>query len=470
MADIGLIGLGTMGSALALNMAEKGSDVAVWNRSGERTKAFMAEAGDLAPRLSAPEDLEAFVKAIRSPRAIVIMVKAGGPVRSVIDSLKPFLDEGDILIDAGNGDFNDTRATEAALAKDGLNFMGIGVSGGEDGARHGPSIMAGGSVAAWTRLSPILRAIAADYEGQPCAAHIGPDGAGHFVKTVHNGIEYADMQMIAEVYGLLRHMNAMAPAAIGAQFEAWNEGPLASYLVEITGKVLQAIDPETGAAMVDVILDSAGQKGTGRWTVIEALKLGQSANVIEAAVGARAWSADRDVRGLGAALLGDRIEAQPIKVNDLAEALLSARILAYAQGFALIGAASEEFVWDVDRAEVAEIWRAGCIIRSALLDEIATSTRAGLPGDALYLADGLRMPLMAGVPALRRVVASAVTAGVPVPALSGALAYLDTMRQPRGFADLIQAQRDFFGAHGFGRVDAEGQHHGPWGGLTSSSR
>ncbi|MFT5061670.1 MAG: 6-phosphogluconate dehydrogenase, partial [Polaromonas sp.] len=195
-----------------------------------------------------------------------------------------------------------------------------------------------------------------------------------------------------------------------------------------------------------------------------------SANVIEAAVGARAWSADRDVRGLGAALLGDRIEAQPIKVNDLAEALLSARILAYAQGFALIGAASEEFVWDVDRAEVAEIWRAGCIIRSALLDEIATSTRAGLPGDALYLADGLRMPLMAGVPALRRVVASAVTAGVPVPALSGALAYLDTMRQPRGFADLIQAQRDFFGAHGFGRVDAKGQHHGPWGGLTSSSR
>ncbi len=463
MADIGLIGLGTMGSALALNMAETGSDVAVWNRSADRTEAFMAEAGDLGARLSAPKDLEAFVASIRAPRAIVIMVKAGGPVRAVIDSLKPFLDKGDILIDAGNADFNDTRATEAALAKDGLNFMGIGVSGGEEGARHGPSIMAGGSKDAWARLGPILRAIAADYQGQPCAAHVGPDGAGHFVKTVHNGIEYADMQMIAEVYGVMRLMNGTPPAAIGAQFEAWNDGPLASYLVEITAEVLQASDPKTGAAMVDVILDSAGQKGTGRWTVIEALKLGQSANVIEAAVGARAWSAARDVRGLGAAILGDRIDAQPINVNDLAEALLSARILAYAQGFALIGAASDEFGWDVDRAEVAEIWRAGCIIRSALLDEIATSTRAGLPGDALYLADALRMPLMAGVPALRRVVAAAVTAGVPVPALSGALAYLDTMRQPRGFADLIQAQRDFFGAHGFERIDEDGHHHGPWG-------
>lgn len=464
MADIGLIGLGTMGSALALNMAENGSDVAVWNRSGDRTQAFIEAAGDLAPRLSAPDTLEAFVASIRSPRAIVIMVKAGGPVRSVIESLKAYLDEGDILIDAGNADFNDTRATEAALAKDGLNFMGIGVSGGEEGARHGPSIMAGGSKAAWTRLSPILRAIAADYEGQPCAAHVGPDGAGHFVKTVHNGIEYADMQMIAEVYGLMRHMNGASPAEIGAQFEAWNDGPLASYLVEISGKVLQATDPKSGAAMVDVIVDSAGQKGTGRWTVIEALKLGQSANVIEAAVGARGWSAGKDVRGLGAAILGDKVNAVPVKVNDLAEALLSARILAYAQGFALIEAASDEFSWNIDRAEVAEIWRAGCIIRSALLDEIATSTRAGLPGGALYLADAMRMPLMAGVPALRRIVAAAVTAGVPVPAFSGALAYLDTMRQPRGFADLIQAQRDFFGAHGFERIDAEGQHHGPWDG------
>lgn len=463
MADIGLIGLGTMGSALALNMAEKGNDVAVWNRTRARTDEFLAEAGDLASKLSAPEGLDDFVNSIRSPRAIVVMVKAGAPAQAVMDSLKPYLDAGDILIDAGNADFNDTRSTEAALKAEGFDFMGIGVSGGEEGARHGPSIMAGGSVAAWERLAPILKSIAAKFEDQPCAAHIGSDGAGHFVKTVHNGIEYADMQMIAEVYGLMRHMNGMSPAGIGAQFEAWNSGALASYLVEITGQVLQADDPETGKPMVDVILDSAGQKGTGRWTVIEALKLGQSANVIEAAVGARGWSAARDLRALGAEMLGSDVAVAPVDLEDLAAALLSARILAYAQGFTLIGAASDEFNWSVDRAEVAEIWRAGCIIRSALLDTIAGATRAGLPGDALYLADGLREPLLAGLPALRRIVGAAVAAGFPVPALSGAVAYLDTMRQPRGTADLIQAQRDFFGAHGFGRVDAEGQHHGPWG-------
>ena len=462
MADIGLIGLGTMGSALALNMAEKGNDVAVWNRTRATTEAFLVEAGDLAARLSAPESLEDFVNSIRSPRAIVVMVKAGAPAQAVMDSLKPFLDKGDILIDAGNADFNDTRATEAALGAEGFDFMGVGVSGGEEGARHGPSIMAGGSDAAWNRLAPILNSIAAKYDDQPCAAHIGPDGAGHFVKTVHNGIEYADMQMIAEIYGLMRHMNGMSPAEIGAQFEAWNQGPLASYLVEITGIVLQADDPKTGKPVVDIIMDSAGQKGTGRWTVIEALKLGQSANVIEAAVGARGWSAAKALRGMGAEMLGEGIEAKPMSLEDMAAALLSARILAYAQGFALIGAASDEFNWDVDRAEVAEIWRAGCIIRSALLDTIASATRKGLPGDALYLADGLRGPVMDGLPALRRVVATAVTSGFPTPALSGAVAYLDTMRQSRGTADLVQAQRDFFGMHGFGRVDEEGQHHGPW--------
>jgi len=466
MADIGLIGLGTMGSALALNMAEKGNTVAVWNRSGDRTRAFLAQAAregaEIAANLSAPETFEAFVNSIASPRAIVIMVKAGAPVEAMIESLKPLLDPGDIIIDAGNADFNDTRRFEARAKADGFVHMGIGVSGGEEGARHGPSIMAGGSEAGYARLEPILNAIAAKFEGQPCAAHIGPDGAGHFVKTVHNGIEYADMQLIAEVYGLLRHMNGLAPAEIGAQFETWSHGPLASYLVEITALALKTADPDTGAPMVDVILDSAGQKGTGRWAVIEALKLGQSASTIEAAVGARSWSAAKGLRGLGAEYLGERTGLAPVEADDLAAALLSARILAYSQGFSIITAASEEFDWSVDRAQVAEIWRAGCIIRSSLLDTIASAIRAGLPGETLYLAEGLRKPLVEGIPALRRVAGAAISAGFPIPAFSAALAHFDTMRRPRGTADLIQAQRDVFGAHGFKRVDKDGDFHGPW--------
>ncbi len=463
-ADIGLIGLGTMGANLALNMADKGYGVAVHNRTVSRIFEFIGEAGDLADRLVAAETAEALVRALPAPRAIVIMVKAGGPVDAVIAELADLLEPGDILIDAGNADFNDTRRREASLAEKGLRFVGMGVSGGSHGARHGPSIMVGGSEAAWDAISGIVEAIAARYDGQPCAAHLGPDGAGHFVKTVHNGIEYADMQLIAEVYGALGAMG-QEPTDMAALFEHWNSGPLQSYLIEISAKVLQATDPETGRPMVEVIEDRAGQKGTGRWTLIEALKLGQSASTIEAAVAARSWSAEKDLRLAGAEVLSPEgtQDSVDLSEDDLHAALLAARIVAYAQGFRLMAAASAEFDWSLDLARVAEIWRAGCIIRSALLDDIATAFRADAPG-SLILAPRFADTLAETVPALRRVVAGMALGGLPVPAFSAALAWYDSQRQARGTANLIQAQRDFFGAHGFERVDRDGTgFHGPWG-------
>ncbi len=463
-ARIGLIGLGVMGANLALNIAEKGYPVAVHNRTTSVIGTFIAGAGDLAGRLVAAETPQALAAALTPPRAIIIMVKAGAPVDATIDALKPHLDPGDILIDAGNADFNDTRRREAALRADGLRFVGMGVSGGEEGARHGPSIMVGGTPEAYAEIAEVVQAIAATYQGAACAAHLGPDGAGHFVKTVHNGIEYADMQMIAEIYGLLRAAGR-APAEIGALFAQWDKGPLHSYLVDITGQVLAATDPETGQPMVDVILDRAGQKGTGRWTLIEALRLGQSASTIEAAVGARSWSAALALRKVGAERLPAAAEPSgAVPEGDLAAALLAARIIGYSQGFSLLAAASDEFDWGLDLARTAEIWRAGCIIRSALLDDIATAFRGELPGASLMLAPEFSDRLADTLPALRRVVAQAVQSGQPAPALAAALGYYDSMRQARGTAALIQAQRDFFGAHGFERTDRDGAgFHGPWG-------
>lgn len=462
-ARIGVIGLGTMGAALALNIAEKGFQIAVWNRTASRVPEFASEAGDLARNIFPAESLETFVGSLTKPRAIVLMVKAGAPVKATIEMLKPLLDTGDILIDAGNADFNETRATEVALKAEGLRFIGMGVSGGEEGARHGPSIMVGGEADAYSSIRDIVEAIAANYHGDPCAAHLGPDGAGHFVKTVHNGIEYADMQLIAEVYGILRYGQGKTPAEIGALFDRWNDGVLQSYLVEITGKVLAATDPETGKPVVDIILDRAGQKGTGRWTLIEALKLGQSASTIEAAVAARSWSAAKSLReaGEGALFVADG-PAPTLSEEELARAFLTARILAYGQGLGLLAAASEDFNWDLDLARVAEIWRAGCIIRSALLDDISTAVRSGLPHGALHLSPAFADRLKDGAESLRAIVAQAALAGQPVPGFSAALGYFETMRRGRGNSDLIQAQRDFFGAHGFERVDIPGAHHGPW--------
>lgn len=464
-ARIGVYGMGTMGRALALNIAEKGFDVAVSNRNAGDLPQVVDAGETLKGRLTAHAGLADFVAALERPRSILFMIPSGAPLDQMIDQIVPLLDKGDLLIDGGNADFNETRRRGDALAAQGIDFVGMGVSGGEEGARHGPSIMVGGPFATYRRIRDIIEAIAARYQGDPCAARLGPDGAGHFVKTVHNGIEYADMQMIGEIYGVLRDAKGWDAARSAALFERWNKGPLQSYLIEITGKVLAAVDPETGLPMTDVILDRAGQKGTGRWTVIEALKLGQSASAIEAAVAARSWSAAKPARMAGEKALPFAAQGQvTMGESALEAALLAAKIIAYSQGFSLLRAASENFDWDVDLARVAEIWRAGCIIRSALLDDIAGAARAGMPHGNLILSDAFAAPLLAGLGPLRDLVAEAALAGIPVPALAASLAYLETMRRGRGTANLIQAQRDFFGAHGFERTDREGRgFHGPWG-------
>ncbi|QBF31003.1 NADP-dependent phosphogluconate dehydrogenase [Thalassococcus sp. S3] len=463
-ADIGVYGLGTMGSALALNLAEKGFEVAVSNREADWLAPFLAEAGSLSARIAAHAGLDDFVASLKAPRMILFMIPSGAPVDDLIAALQPYLSAGDTLIDGGNSDFHDTRRRAAALSAQGLHFVGMGVSGGEEGARTGPSMMVGGTGESWNRLRPMAEAIAAQYQGSPCVAHLGPDGAGHFVKTVHNGIEYADMQMIAEIYGLLRDGVGWSPVQIAALFRDWSDGPLASYLIEIAAEVLEASDPATGDALLDSILDSAGQKGTGRWTVIEALKLGQSASTIEAAVGARAWSSETRARQAASGLLSQSNRFPPPDRDVLAQALLAGRLVSHAQGFRLLSAASEVYDWSLDLARIAEIWRAGCIIRSALLDDIADAFRADPPHGHLILAPHIAMLTTRAEPALRRVVSMAIGAGLPVPSLAAALGWKDSMAQARGNANMIQALRDRFGAHGFFMQDGSGPRHGPWHG------
>jgi 6-phosphogluconate dehydrogenase len=466
-ADIGVYGLGTMGSALALNFADQGFDVAVCNRETSWITEFIKEAGLLAPKLTGTQTLEDFVAAIAAPRSILFMIPSGAPMDAMIEAITPLLEEGDTIIDGGNADFNATRRRSDAMVGTGLHFVGMGVSGGEDGARHGPSMMVGGTEHSWKNLRPMVEAIAAKFEGDPCVAHLGPDGAGHFVKTVHNGIEYADMQMIAEVYGMLRDAGGQGAAQIGKLFEQWQSGPLSSYLIEVSAAVLQSTDTETGEPMVDVIRDQAGQKGTGRWTLIEALKMGQSANTIEAAVGARGWSSEKDTRVMAEPLLVAAVQDVDMPSDDdLEKAFLAARILAHAQGFRILSAASEEYKWDLDMARISEIWRAGCIIRSALLDEFASAFRSELPANHLILAPAMRARLEDSIGSLRRVVAAGASLGTAIPGLSASLAWYDTMRRGRGTANLIQAQRDFFGAHGFDRVDEMGKFHGDWNALS----
>ena len=463
-AQIGIYGLGTMGSALALNMAEKGFDVAVTNRESGWIDDFIAEAGTLSAKLHGHSSLPDFVAGLTTPRVILFMIPSGKPMDAMIEQITPLLMAGDTIIDGGNADFHDTRSRSQTLAAQDLHYVGMGVSGGEKGARHGPSMMVGGTEHSWTQLRPILRAIAARYEGDPCVAHLGPDGAGHFVKTVHNGIEYADMQVIAELYGLLRYGAAWAPAEIGQLMAEWDKGPLKSYLVEITGKALQFSDPKTGHPVVDVIMDAAGQKGTGRWTVVEAVRLGQAANMIEAAVGARSWSSEKETRQEAQKHLGGARGALDLDSKVLADAFMAARVLCYAQGFRILSAASNDFDWQLDFARISEIWRAGCIIRSALLDDISDAFQGDLPAGQLILAPAFTELLSRTIPALRNVVAAAVIGGHAIPAMSAALAWYDTMRQGYGTANIIQAQRDFFGYHGFERLGEQGKHHGPWWG------
>ena len=463
-AQISLIGLGTMGAMLALNIAEKGFRIAVWNRTTAVTHAFKAEAGALADRIVATDTLADFVAAIKPPRSIILMVPAGPVVDDQIAALKPFLGPDDLIIDAGNANFHDTN--RRAAAAQGYRFLGMGVSGGEEGARHGPSIMGGGDKADWDRVAPVLEAISAKYQGGPCATWMGPGGAGHFVKAVHNGIEYADMQMIAEIYGVMRDGLGMTAAAIGDVFDGWNKGPLQSYLIEISAAVSKAVDGS--APMLDVILDKAGQKGTGRWTVIEAQQLAAAIPVIEAAVMARNVSARLDERRAGEAVFGAAPTALPkgaVTVAALEQAMIAGKILCYAQGFALIVAASREFGWNLPLPGIARVWREGCIIRSSMLNDMATALEED-PGRGLMLAPFFAAHLKASSPGLRSVVAAGAAHGLPLPALSAGLAWFDMMRTGRGTANMIQAQRDFFGAHGFERLDKPGQKdlHGPWGG------
>jgi len=466
-AEIGLIGLGVMGSNLALNIAENASTIAVANRTTEKVDAFHAEAGALKDRIVPCHSLEALVGAIRAPRPIIIMTKAGAAVDEQIAALRPLLQAGDIIIDAGNANFHDTVRRSKELEDSGLTFIGMGVSGGEEGARHGPSIMVGGTAEAYSRVEPMLKAIAARFEGEPCVAHLGADGAGHFVKTIHNGIEYADMQMIAEIYGIMRDGLGMAPAEMADIFARWNEGPLNSYLIEVTAKALAAKDAETGGALVDQILDSAGQKGTGRWAAIEAQMIGVAATTIESAVAARILSAMKAEREAAEQVFGpiEPLDASIDRVaiiDRLEQALLAAKIAAYAQGFAVMAGASADHGWDLPLATIARIWRAGCIIRSQFLDEIAATFETESGTSNLLVTPRFSAMMRDASVGLRKIVALSATSGIPTPALSAALAYFDTYRQACGTANLIQAQRDFFGAHGFERLDGSGPHHGQW--------
>lgn len=460
--NTGLIGLGTMGAALALNIAERGFPLAVWNRTASVTRDFHAGAGDLAERITPTETLEELVAAMASPRAIILMVPAGQAVDDQLTALAPLLDADDLVIDAGNANFHDTnRRARAGLP---FRFMGIGVSGGEEGARHGPSIMAGGAPQDWDRMAPVLQAIAARAEDDtPCASHMGPEGAGHFVKAVHNGIEYADMQMIAECYGVMREGMGMTATQIAPVFDRWNHGILRSYLVEISAKVAAAADPEKGGPLLDMIVDSAGQKGTGRWTAVEALHLSAPIPVIEAAVMARNVSARRDERAKGEDTYGPApvpLGGQ-LSLDDLEQALTAGKILCYAQGFAMMTAAGREFGWDLDMPAIAKVWRAGCIIRSDMLNDMAKALSDD-PARNLILAPFFTDKLKATIPALRRVVAAGALNGLALPALGSGLAWFDMMRTARGTANMIQGQRDFFGLHGFQRLDGLDRPHGPW--------
>jgi 6-phosphogluconate dehydrogenase len=470
MSRIGIVGTGVMGANLALNIAEKGFTVAVYDRDPAKASAVVGSAGPLAGKLTACSSIAAFAAALDRPRAAIVLVPAGPPVEQTADALAAVFASGDAILDCGNTNFRDTERRQVAYAVRGLDFMGIGISGGEEGARHGPSVMAGGSQAAWQRIGPVFTAAAAQYQGEPCAALLGPGGAGHFVKTIHNGIEYADMEMIAEVYGIMRDGLALEPGAIAEVFAGWNGGRLKSYLVEITATVLSTRDRDTGKPLVDVIRDTAGQKGTGKWATMEAAELGSPATAIEAAVTARLIAANRGARQATAAIYADRAAPamrrqsdQRAMIDDLEKALLASKVVAYAQGFGVMAAASQEWKWSLPLSTVARIWRAGCIIRSAFLDDIARAYDSDARAGGLILVEPFIGLLKDCEPSLRRIVATAATGGLPIPALAAALAYFDMSRARRSTADLIQGQRDFFGAHGFERTDREGiGFHGPW--------
>ncbi|RLV47503.1 NADP-dependent phosphogluconate dehydrogenase [Nocardioides mangrovicus] len=463
-ADIGLTGLAVMGSNLARNMARHGHTVAVHNRTTSKMTDFLDAHGSDGDFVGS-ESLSDFVASIKQPRAIIIMVKAGEATDAVIDELTGLLDDGDILVDAGNAHFADTVRRQQALEEHGIHFVGMGVSGGEEGALNGPSIMVGGSDHAYERLGPIVEDIAAQVDGTPCAAHVGPDGAGHFVKMVHNGIEYADMQLIAEAYDVLRSVAGQEPAELAEVFRRWNEGDLESFLIEIAADVLAHVDADTGRPFVDVVADSAEQKGTGRWTVQVALDLGVPVTGIAEAVFARSVSGHDAQREAAQKVFEEKLDAPEVGedfVEDVRTALFAAKVVAYAQGFDMIVEGSNEHDWGIHAGEMATIWRGGCIIRAKFLDRIREAFDDEPDLTTLMTQEYFATALREGERGLRRVVTTATAAGVPVPGFAGALSYFDALRRDRLPAALIQGLRDNFGAHTYERVDRDGTFHTQW--------
>jgi len=456
-SDIGLIGLAVMGENLVLNMESRGFRVAVFNRTTAVTEKF-AEGRAKGKNIVPCRTLEEFVAALARPRKVQIMVKAGAPVDAVIGQLIPLLEPGDIIIDGGNSLWTDTQRRERALREKGIHFFGVGVSGGEEGALKGPSIMPGGSAEGWKALEPIYTKIAAVAEGEPCCRHMGTDGAGHYVKMVHNGIEYGDMQLICEAYAILQATVNPTAEEFAEIFSEWNGGDLDSFLIEITANIFRRKDPETGRPLVDVILDKAGQKGTGKWTVGHAVEMGVPLSVIGSAVEARILSSMKAERVAAAGVLpapsaakwtGDR----QAMIHAVRDALYASKIISYAQGFVQLGAASELYGWSLNFGDISSIWRGGCIIRARFLNRITEAYRNN-PSLKNLILDPYFRDIIAGTQAnWRKAVQTAIEHGVAVPAFSAALAYFDSYRSARLPANLLQAQRDYFGAHTYERTD-----------------
>jgi 6-phosphogluconate dehydrogenase len=468
---IGVVGLGVMGANLARNIASRGFPVAGYDLDKAKTQA-LAQGPDQHAGIGGAETPDQLMAALERPRCVLMMVPAGAPVDSVIAHLRPYLERDDILIDGGNSFFRDTDRRADDLAAAGFRFVGMGVSGGEEGALVGPSLMPGGPREAWDALAPILRAIAAKAEdGEPCVAYMGPRGAGHYVKMVHNGIEYGDMQLIAEVYDVLSRAAGISAREIADIFAKWNDTELQSYLIEITASVLAYVDPETGKPLVDLILDEAQQKGTGKWMSQNAFDVGAPIPTVNAAVEARLLSSLKSERVAASKVLTgpsshvwaglSRADRQKV-IDSTRRALYAAKITSYAQGMSLLRLASQEYKYDIDLAEVAKIWRAGCIIRAALLSDIRNAFTRNRSLVNLMLDDSFAGALASGQQALREVVQTAVAAGIPVPALSSSLAYYDAYRSARLPANLTQGQRDFFGAHTYRRIDRDGVFHTDW--------
>lgn len=462
--DIGIVGLSVMGRSLALNMADHGIRVAGYNRSRAVTEEVVRQHPheNLTPFYS----LDELVAALTRPRRIMLMIQAGAPVDVVIRQLEPLLEQGDIILDGGNSFFEDTRRRSAALAEKGIQYFGVGISGGEEGARHGPSIMPGGDKNAYPLIQPILEAIAATAEGTPCCTYIGPDGAGHYVKMVHNGIEYADMQLIAESYLLLKYIGGFSNDALAELFSEWNKGELKSFLIGITADIFREADDLADGGLVDHILDSAAQKGTGRWTSIESLRQGVDISTITAAAGARVMSNALEIRKQARDLIEppalQRIPDRAAFAEQVRQALYTAKIIAYAQGFSLMRDASERYGWALDLGSIAAIFRAGCIIQADFLNDITAAFRRDPALSSLLLDEFFRSRLAAGHNSLRACAAAGLQSGLPLPAMTNALSYLDQFRGQHVGANLIQAQRDLFGAHTYERTDRPGVFHHEW--------